>query len=806
MFFGSRTPKISHHQYLYSMDFISDYNTYEVEDSPTESVEQTNTKSINMDFLSNYKSLSMSKFLSTNNNKDFKRVVDDYNNDMDKENINKQIDEFISKKLNFEVKSGGRSQNQDKPVKDDYKDTLKDKVDSFVKIIDTSESLSKYNDNSILLNTLIKRDGGDTFDHYFKFNSNIDTLLDYSDYNKISNKFIEIESNKLQIEEMNKFISNYKNLNDICMDSVSKMKPYKDLSTSFEKYKKSLIKQEDLNQFNDKIEQIDHDKLELKVLKHLQKLFTLNLLEHNILYNEPKISGEFLQIIDKLIKIKQRCIQLGQNCNKLLNKIELDLNFGLNKIYNNLIALLTKSNELALIKDNFQAKLQYLYDNDLNLYQKFLNKFTDIEYKKCVQDFLNQFDINNQNMIILSNNSSRYLGDVLAHVHSIILNEYEFINQLVNEEENTILNNVFNKFTNMIKIRLEQVIKFENDSIQLIEYIQILSFYKMIFLKKTKLDPDNLLIKLLDNLLIYCNDSTIYNVENYLNNDLQYKSTELANISLQPPNWLYEYLNKLILIMSNFDDYKVLDIFDMNFYKKFDKILIEQPLIDELNHQFSVTYPVKLLNKDLNLKISSLILRCNCLDLINSRLLLPFSYTYFLDETSSRTVFNKLNKQLETCLNSLEEITLKILFKDLQIYDYYNLLNMIFPIANVKTELDYQMYYAIKENSIINLDSIEKNVKENFEEQLPLLMTNLESKLLLNLLNSPLIANEILNNSFKKFFKFYKTFHNILKLIFVDDIERLDQIFKYTDDEVYTILGLENYMDDDIYIEKEDDE
>ncbi|KAL6943571.1 hypothetical protein ACO0OE_003460 [Hanseniaspora uvarum] len=764
------------------MDFISDYNTYEIEDSHAEDVEQINTKSINMDFLSNYKSLSMSKFLNTTNNKDLKQVVEDYNKDIDKENINNQIDEFISKKLNFEAKPT-KLNNESNNIKEEHKDRLKEKVDSFVKIIDTSESLSRYNENTVLLNTLINRTKNDTFDFYFKFKTDIDSLLDYKEYNKISNKLIQIEANKLQIEEINNFIGSYKKLNDICMDSVSKMKPYQDLSISFEEYKKSLIKQDDLNQFNDKIENIEADKLELKVLKHLQKLFTLNLLEHNILYNEAKISDEFLQIIDKLIKIKQRCIQLGQNCNKLLNKIELDLNFGLNKIYNNLITLLTKSNELALIKDNFQVKLQYLYENDLTLHQKFLNKFTDIEYKKCVQDFLNQFDINNQNMIILSNNSSRYLGDVLAHVHSIILNEYEFINQLVNEEENIILNNVFNKFTNMIKIRLEQVIKFENDSIQLIEYIQILSFYKMIFLKKTKLNDDNLLIKLLDNLLVYCNDSTIYNVEKYLNDELQYKSTNLANMNLQPPNWLYEYLNKLILIMSNFDDYKVLDIFDINFFKKFDKILIEQPLIDELNHQFDHIYPAKLLNKDLNLKISSLILRCNCLDLINSRLLLPFSYTYFIDETSSRTVFKKLNQEVEKCFNLLEEITLKILFKDLQIYDYYNLLNMIFPISNVKSELDYQMYFAIKENPIINLDSIEKNVKVNFEEQLPLLMTNLESKLLLNLLNSPLIINELLNDSFKKFFKFYKTFHNILKLIFVNDIERLDQIFKYTDDE-----------------------
>ena len=781
------------------MDFISDYNTYEVEDAYIEDTQQS-TNGINMDFLSSYKSLSMKKFLSTSN-KDLKTVVEDYKRDQDKESISKKINELISRKLDTDVKTKG-SLTQ---VSDEDQRTLKEKVDSFVKIIDASESLSNFNDNSLLFNGIINKAESNTFEYYFKFNNNIDTLLDYTEYNKISNKFIDIESKKTHIEEMNNFINIYKKLNDTCMDSFDKMKPLKDLSVALKEYETNSIKKEDLNQFNDDIQAIEKDKLELQVLKHLQKLFTLNLLEHNILYNEAHISDDFLKIIDKLIKIKQRCIQLGQNCNKLLNKIELDLNFGLNKIYNHLINLLTKSNELALIKNNFHVKLQYLYENDLTLYQKFLNKFTDIEYKKCVQDFLNQFDISNQNMIILSNNSSRYLGDVLAHVHSIILNEYEFIKQFVNDEDLIILNNVFNKFANMIKIRLEQVIKFENDSIQLIEYIQILSFYEMIFVDKTELSNDNILIKLLENLLVYCNDSTIYNIETYLNNDLQYKTCELANINLQPPNWLYEYLNKLTSILSNFDDYKVLDIFDMNFYKKFDKILIEQPLVIELDSQFDRTYPSKLLNKDLNLRISSLILRCNCLDLINSRLLLPFSFTYFIDDSSSRTVFKTLNDELDKCLSSLEEITLKILFNDLQIYDYYNLLNMIFPISQVKSELDYQMYFAIKENPIINLDLIEKNVKENFEEQLPLLMTNLESKLLLNLLNSPLIINELLNNSFKKFFKFYKTFHNILKLIFVDETERLDEIFKYTDDEVYTILGLENYMDDDIYIEKEEE-
>lgn len=782
------------------MDFISDYNTYEVQDAYVEDTEQ-GTNGINMDFLSNYKSLSMKKFLSTSNNKDLKQAVEDYRRDLDKESINKKIDELISRKLNVEVKL----KDTHVQVSNEEQHTLKEKVDLFVKIIDASESLSNFNENSLLFNAMIDKGESHTFEHYFKFNNNIDALLDYSEYNKISNKFIEIESKKTHIEEMNNFITMYTKMNDTCMDSVEKMKPLNELSSALKEYETKSVKKEDLNQFNDGIHAIEKEKLELKVLKHLQKLFTLNLLEHNILYNETHISDEFLKIIDKLIKIKQRCIQLGQNCNKLLNKIELDLNFGLNKIFNHLINLLTKSNELVLIKDNFHVKLQYLYENDLSLYQKFINKFTDIEYKKCVQDFLNQFDISNQNMIVLSNNSSRYLGDVLAHVHSIILNEYEFIKQLVNDEDLIILNNVFNKFANMIKIRLEQVIKFENDSIQLIEYIQILSFYRMIFLDKTELSNDNLLIKLLDNLLVYCNDSTIYNVETYLNNDLQYKTCELANINLQPPNWLYEYLNKLVSILSNFDDYKVLDIFDMNFYKKFDKILIAQPLVEELNSQFDRTYPSKLLNKDLNLRISSLILRCNCLDLINSRLLLPFSFTYFIDDSSSRTVFKTLNEELDKCLSSLEEITLKILFKDLQIYDYYNLLNMIFPISQVKSELDYQMYFAIKENPIINLDLIEKNVKENFEEQLPLLMTNLETKLLLNLLNSPLIINELLNNSFKKFFKFYKTFHNILKLIFVDQTERLDEIFKYTDDEVYTILGLENYMDDDIYIEKEEE-
>lgn len=834
------------------MDFISDYNTYEVPESTYPNSSETNVldgpsvnrkTNLNIDFLNNYKNITMSKILGTtsanfggNSNENIgsnKKIHDD--------NFNARIDSLINKNLDklqiAKDVSKSKHENLDIIRKSFLNETLKlDQVEkpidvetdinSFANIINTSESLFQLQKGMNTIDDLLKvSENGKEKDAHFIFND-ISILIGKSNYGKISRDFLQLENNRLQLEKLDSFLHRYSEINNVLVKSTKNMTLFSELHNKINAYKTNLLNETDLKAFNTQIREIQHEKLQLKVLKNLQKLFSLSPLEQHILYNENIVNDETINIIDKLQKIKQRCIYMG-NCSNLQHKVENGLQYGLRKLYNYLISSLNENflNEMIINRKNhktieeFQKQIYYLSENDLELYHSFINKFVDIEHKKITASFLNQFDLtskSNSNPIYLNiDEPTRYLGDVLAYVHSLILNEYDFIENLFVKGKNTsmgkvfddldvkLLDDIFNKFNSLVKIRLEQVVKFEEDSSILIQCVQVLSFYKTMFLR-SKLSEDNLIIQLLYNLLRYCDNVIIYTTESYLNDTLNYKNVkDLSNLDLQPPDWLLQYLHKLSVILSNFDDFKTIDIFDITFFKKFDKTLIEKPLIFQLNEQLSLTYPSKLTNKDLNIKIASLILKCNCLDLINSRLLLPFNHTFFQDEKNERIAFNKLENDLKECIDALKELTLRILLKNLEIYDYYNLLNMIFPINEVKSELDYEMYYSISDNSIFTLDAIEKGVKINFEEQLPLLMTNLESQLVLNLLSSPLITNEILNDSFKKFFKFYKTFHNILKLVFPKDLVRLDTIFKYTDDEVYTILGLENYMDEDIYIEKE---
>lgn len=834
------------------MDFISDYNTYEVPDVSYQSSNETDASNgpsvnkknnLNIDFLNNYKNITMSKILGATNANYAVHSNENINANkkISDETFNAKIDSLINKNLEKlqlnKVESKLKHDNSENISKSFFNQNLKmDQVDKsidveteingFAHIINTSDSLFQLQKGINTVDDLLKAsENAKETDAHFIFHD-ISILLEKSNYGKISRDFLQLENNRLQLEKLDSFLNTYSEINDVLVKSTNNMKLFSELNDEINAYKTNLLSETDLKAFNTQIREIQHDKLQLKVLKNLQKLFSLSPLEQHILYNESTVNEETIKIIDKLQKIKQRCIYMG-NCSNLQHKVENGLQYGLRKLYNYLISSLNEIflNEMIINRKNhktiaeFQMQIYYLSENDLELYHNFINKFVDIEYKKITSSFLNQFDLtskDNSNPIYLNiDEPTRYLGDVLAYVHSLILNEYDFIESLFVKGKNPsmgkifddldvkLLDDIFNKFNNLVKIRLEQVVKFEEDSSVLIQCVQVLSFYKMMFLR-SKLSEDNLIIQLLCNLLRYCDDVIIYSTEAYLNDKLNYKNVkDLSNLDLQPPDWLLQYLHKLSVILSNFDDFNTIDIFDITFFKKFDKTLIEKPLIFQLNEQLSLTYPSKLTNKDLNIKIASLILKCNCLDLINSRLLLPFNHTFFQDETNERTAFYKLENDFKECIDALKELTLRILLKNLEIYDYYNLLNMIFPINEVKSELDYEMYYSISDTSIFTLDAIEKGVKINFEEQLPLLMTNLESQLVLNLLSSPLITNEILNDSFKKFFKFYKTFHNILKLVFPKDLERLNTIFKYTDDEVYTILGLENYMDEDIYIEKE---
>ncbi|XBW35164.1 hypothetical protein QEN19_000727 [Hanseniaspora menglaensis] len=838
------------------MDFISDYNTYEATNISSEndfdkkSLKAENSgkrNTLNIDFLNSYKNMTMSKIIASTNNlsQAVKRGVGSDFEDINQESTDARFDALISrnlKKMNsnflFNTKVAGDSINivpmnslilKDKTVENKNENTgAKDEINNFVHIVDNSDSLFHFQKGVAIIDDLLKE--SENFiedDVHFTF-SDKSMLLEKNFYGKITREFLELENNRLQLKKLNIFLSEYSKVDAIINSSTKKMDAFKEANLKITNYKKNLIPASDLNIFNQKLKLIQHDKLQLKVLKNLQKLFSLSALEEHILHNEKEVNEETFQVIEKLQKIKERCISIG-NCSNLLKKIETDLQYGLTKLYNYLVNSLneTNLNDIIIQKrkqktiKQFQTQIFYLSENDLELYQNFINKFVDIEYKKITTSFLHQFDLSskdNNNPIYLNiDEPTRYLGDVLAYVHSLILNEYEFIQSLfITDNKGTmgklfedldvkLLNDIFNKFNNLVKIRLDQVIKFEDNSSILIQCVQVLSFYKMMFLK-SKLPRDNLIIKLLNSLLSYCDDLIIRTTEKYLNEEIKYKkSTNLSAADLQHPHWLFQYLQKLSVILSNFDDFKTLENFDITFYKKFDKSLIENPFVYLLNDQIGSAYPSKLTSKDLNIKIASLILKCNCLDLIESRLLLPFKHTFFQDEVNQRTVYELLTNEFDECKNSLKEITLKILLKNLEVYDYYNLLNMIFPISEVKTELDYEMYYSVADNPIITLDAIERAVKLNFEEQLPLLMTNLESQLLLNLISSPLITNDILNDSFKKFFKFYKTFHNILILIFPNDLKRLELIFNYTDEEVYTILGLENYMDEDIYIEKDDD-
>ncbi|OEJ88298.1 Conserved oligomeric Golgi complex subunit 6 [Hanseniaspora osmophila] len=584
------------------------------------------------------------------------------------------------------------------------------------------------------------------------------------------------------------------------------------------------LPQNSINPTVDVLQTEIHDlKLEKKVLIGLKGLFTLDQLEDDILHN-GKIDQDFFDVINKLLLIKKRCVfilsETNENFNVLLNKINSDLQLATRKIYNSLMDFLyhfdfstinASKNTNSTVGNNevlnFQKKLIYL-SNDLEYFNSFLTRIVEIRSKKCLDNLFAQFDLNNTKkpIVLTAHDPVRYLADVLAYVHSLIVNEDDFVNSLlkfqhiISEDtpktilqenssflsglDSKILNDIFIKLSNTIKIRLEQIIRFENNSLKNLEIIQLLKLYHMMYTKYGILE-ENVLLKNLKELSNISKDKIFQDFLDFTTNQLQ-KVFDISNADLLPPDWLPKYLNKLTDFLLKLEtDTAIFDDDNMN---KMAEELVKTPLTTLINQQIVKSYPMA--KRDPQVKTAMLIIKSNCYDLIKTRLL-PFHHTIFNINDSLQNVYDSICKELVVCTKFLEELQNKTLLINTGLENYFNLFNMVFPVASVQDELDYEMYYSIKENKIMNLPTIETAVSENISDYLPRAMSDFEERLLFHL-SSPVIADEITKNCFNNFSQFFRVFFHTLLLLYPEDKDLIKKIMVFNPEEVDTLIGVDD--------------
>ncbi|SCU88526.1 LADA_0E10682g1_1 [Lachancea dasiensis] len=556
--------------------------------------------------------------------------------------------------------------------------------------------------------------------------------------------------------------------------------------------------------------------LQKQLLSIIREKLTLTQVEEEALINAP-IDTDFFEVVNKLMRIKETSSHLlalenpkaGQS---LLQQTNMKLSGASKRIYNYLINFFydlqsaSKTfGERAFASDdrsliNFQKSMIYM-SNDLPLFNEVLKKIVRLRSQRVLDDFLSQFDVdpskNSRPIVMSAHDPVRYLGDVLAHVHSLIVDEADFMNSMFKFQDlkiegtpksvlqengdylnglgTNLLNETFKPAENSIRIRLEQIIRFEDDPSINFDICELLKLYQMMFIKYG-IDPEGSFIRQLNTLKNNSGDKVMSGLLTLMN---EHVPEEKIGLELLPSDWLLNYMTNLCKILSKIEKSGNAETSNYLIESDFLQKTLDTLIIERLPQYYQTHFP--LAKKDKEEKVKLLIFEINSLDLILTRLL-PFGLILDGHESGCR-------KELQNAIKTLVTLESGVLLERLGMDIYSNLLNMIFPIDSVEDELDYDMYLPVSENPIMKIETIRANVYDKLNGNLPNLNSDVQDALVLNVV-SPTIADEIANSCFKNLSKFYKVFRETLVRLYPNSIDDIFSILNFTSEDFDTIVGV----------------
>ncbi|KAI5951855.1 COG6 [Candida jiufengensis] len=555
------------------------------------------------------------------------------------------------------------------------------------------------------------------------------------------------------------------------------------------------------SEFNENVEKLNNDKqlIELKktLLIAFKEKFTLNEYEEFTLI-QGELNEEYFSILEKAEKIVEDCSillsednpQLGlkimSKMNSIINKsIDRTINYCY-KTLDNLYSLNSKT-RLNILHECFQ------YLKTKEQFDQIINKFSDSRSKLLLEEFYHQIqgqsDLERPTMDRRSSTRSsislssvdarpvfmsahdpvRFVGDFLAYIHSIAVNESETITNIFtmgddNDHEfdhiiKIVTNKVLKSLSKPIKSKIEQNISIETKLTTIYQIFNLVELYSIMFNKQLHESDD--LIVTIKNLVKTCHDRIFMIISNKISTIRSSNSARLElNLDLQPPEWIIGFYSDILPMIDQMNTETILNL-SQEEHERFLNLIINQPISIFKQHVSD--------NKQFN-KIDSYIIEFNFLDLIQSKIM-PISLL-----SDKVLEINDLNSDLT---QNLISIILDNMLNNTELFDYYNILNMICPLSD--DFFDVSIYEPIKENKLYNFENLQKSdiIIQNY---IPNAMIEIQQQLLK--LNSPLIVNNIIDETFVKFVKFY----NKIDLI---NQEVLQFSFAWSDFELATMLGID---------------
>lgn len=549
------------------------------------------------------------------------------------------------------------------------------------------------------------------------------------------------------------------------------------------------------------VKQRDITRAKRSLLSSFKTNFTLNQYEQHYLIN-GEIDDEYFKVLDRVHEIVANCdILLGMNRDKLGVAIMNQMNQNVNVATDKMAGFLKKSFNMASQQSsasrdkntisNLQRSLIYIKKNSVAKFNTIVSELITDQSRLLIEDFTNQlkgysesaritYPHNKKTLLMSSYDTKRFVSDVLAYVHSVIVNELELVESLFNfdqaEVENQglipVIKSVGNKIVDALSLQMKGAIETsfrqESNATVIVDIYELLDLYCMMYGKLVNKETSEL-IKTLSQLK--------QETKGRLLNIIQLKvkackaESELEDIGedfLGLPDWFVEFYSKLLHIFDHDTNDKSTGFMGMNDteMKQLTEVLLDEPitLLDEESKRLDLT------------KRSKMIFKINCLDFLNSKI-----------EVFPRLKDNK-GKEVTDRLNSLIEKLSQSQFDDLLkksgLYDVYNLINMIFSLED--DFFDVSVYQPITENKLFN-EATFKEADKRLESFLASYITSDE----LNKLISPSIISKVSTEPAIKFVKFYQKLSMIVQEYLRDDKGQTIPVFKWDSSHIATLLGVE---------------
>lgn len=557
------------------------------------------------------------------------------------------------------------------------------------------------------------------------------------------------------------------------------------------------------NKLNLEIKDLNDNKRLIGLKKNLlisfKEKFTLNEYEEFVL-NSGDLNNEFLTTLARAERINENCSillsldnpQLGlkiiAKSNQMINRSIDRIVSYTNKTLGNMYSLSSKS-RLATLHQCFK----YL-QNKLNYFNSIVNTFSESRSKVLVDEFNRQvqgdFEVNGQGrsssissdsrpIYMSAHDPVRFVGDLLAYVHSVSVNESETITSIFtmgddnDKEFENIIQDVTDKIlqslSRPIKARVEQIVTTETKLSTLVQIFNLVELYNIMFTKQ--LGKAGNIVETVKQLIKVCQGRIFMIISNRLATIKNKNLTKLdLNLDLQPPEWIIEFYSDILPIVDQITTETILNLSPEE-NEKFLNLIVNEPIQvfnEHVDH-----------NKVFSEKKDVLIIKSNFLDLILSKTI-PVSLL-------SEKVL-EVNEMIDKLTEEITQLELNNMLGQCGLYDYFNIINMICPFSDDFFEVS--IYEPIKENKLYTKDSFVQ-VDEKVQEFFPSAMIEMQQSLLK--LNSPIVVNQIIDNSFMQFVKFYCKLDLINK-------EYLDFSFTWSDMEIATLVGIEDVYSKDISI------